>query len=80
MRRLDVRSGPMRQEVVEAVVQDLGLVLQHIASVPGAASQLPHASIALKVGLVALGALSFKNAYINMRCILCPAYRVCSSA
>lgn len=47
-RRLDARHGPLRQEVVELLLQDMAIVLQHIAGQPGAAAQLPHASIALK--------------------------------
>ncbi|GFR47637.1 hypothetical protein Agub_g9379 [Astrephomene gubernaculifera] len=46
--RLDVRHGPLRAELVELLLQDLALVLQHIAGQPGVASQLPHAAIALK--------------------------------
>ncbi|GLC42081.1 hypothetical protein PLESTB_001066100 [Pleodorina starrii] len=46
--KLDVRNGPLRQDSVELLLQDMALVLQHIAGEPGAAAQLPHAAIALK--------------------------------
>ncbi|GIL93032.1 hypothetical protein Vretimale_19071 [Volvox reticuliferus] len=46
--KLDVRNGPLRQDTVELLLQDMAMVLQHIAGEPGAGSQLSHAAIALK--------------------------------
>ncbi|EFJ50415.1 hypothetical protein VOLCADRAFT_80184 [Volvox carteri f. nagariensis] len=46
--KLDVRYGPLSQETVELMLQDMAIVLQHIAGEQGAGAQLPHAAIALK--------------------------------
>ncbi|KXZ55451.1 hypothetical protein GPECTOR_2g1000 [Gonium pectorale] len=46
--KLDVRNGPLSSETVDVLIQDLALVLQHIAGEAGVTAQLPHAAIALK--------------------------------
>ncbi|GIL66303.1 hypothetical protein Vafri_19898 [Volvox africanus] len=46
--KLDVRNGPLHQGTVELLLQDMAVVLQHIAGEPGARAQLPHSAIALK--------------------------------
>ncbi|KAG2485925.1 hypothetical protein HYH03_015369 [Edaphochlamys debaryana] len=48
LNKLDVRGGPIPTHVVEALMQDMAIVLQHIAGQPGVAAQLPHAAVALK--------------------------------